>query len=79
VYVPPNRSEVFKDHGEKPADWDELPRKDSQAKVFEPYPGKARNGCFPKTRVLTVTRPPLQMGGVTGSAALERMLKVDGQ
>jgi hypothetical protein len=40
VYVPPNRSEVYKDRGEKPVPWDELPRRTPQPKVFEPYPGK---------------------------------------
>jgi hypothetical protein len=40
VYQRPNRSEVFKDRGAKPAAWDELPRRQPPPKVFEPYPGK---------------------------------------
>jgi hypothetical protein len=40
VYVPPNRSEVFKDRGVKPVAWDKLPRRTPPPKVFEPYPGK---------------------------------------
>jgi hypothetical protein len=40
VYVRPNRSEVFKDRGERPTAWDDLPRRQPQPKVLEPYPGK---------------------------------------
>jgi hypothetical protein len=40
VYVRPNRSEVFKDRGAKPAAWGELPRQAPPPKVFEPFPGK---------------------------------------
>jgi hypothetical protein len=52
VYVPPNRSEVFRDRGEKPPPWNELPRGTPQPKVLEPAPGKGLDF------VLKVARAP---------------------
>ncbi len=40
IYIPPNRSEVFKDKAVKPVTWDQLDRSTPQPKVFEKYPGK---------------------------------------
>lgn len=46
--VVPNQSEVFRDRGEKPAAWDELPTSSATRKSFEPLPAQQRVGLSPE-------------------------------
>ncbi len=65
VYIPPNRSEVFKDRGAKPVPWHKLPRNSPQPKVFEPYTGKGLDFILKVGRALGKF-DPVEDGGEGG-------------
>lgn len=65
MYVSPNRSEVYKDRGEKPAAWDDLPRAAPQPKVFESFPGKGLD-FFDKVGRAPGKFDPVEDGGDGG-------------